>query len=411
MRGARDLNVIDSILLASTAVILTQPYHTRLQWLVFFLAGISLWPERKAVRKVFAAVPALAALLLFAAVSLCWSESPPQTLDRLVGLYGATAVGLLFGVKFDLECFVHRFSVSISIVIILSLLLVFFIPSVGIDSEGDLWRGLYSYKTQLGLGMVLAIITLVCTRWPRVPFGRSLLAANGACCLLLLIKSNSVTAAISLLIIAGLTPTLLLWRAHRLRLWMLISVTAISVVFLVAFSSGDGDFNVFGRDTTLTGRTEIWSHIVDAISDRPILGYGYGAFWDTGPWHEFIAVTDWQAKASHNGYLEVMVNTGAAGGLLLFLFLGTAVLRTGSFFWRGLGLFSAWPLLIIISELITNVSEATFICPQEWSRLDWALIVAATVFTVKDTPSGAGMKFGSTKSSVPRSPANQPAVG
>lgn len=35
-----------------------------------------------------------------------------------------------------------------------------------------------------------------------------------------------------------------------------------------------------GKDASLTGRTDVWEFVIDRIKDRPILGYGFGTFWN-----------------------------------------------------------------------------------------------------------------------------------
>ena len=37
-------------------------------------------------------------------------------------------------------------------------------------------------------------------------------------------------------------------------------------------------FDLLGRESNLTGRTDFWPYLQQAISERPILGYGYDAF-------------------------------------------------------------------------------------------------------------------------------------
>ena len=71
-----------------------------------------------------------------------------------------------------------------------------------------------------------------------------------------------------------------------------------------------------GRDPTLTDRTAIWS-IVLSMHTNPLVGTGYESFW-LGPrlqkvWQLFGATIN----ESHNGYLEVYLNLGLIGVLLL----------------------------------------------------------------------------------------------
>src|SRR5262249_38003099 len=66
------------------------------------------------------------------------------------------------------------------------------------------------------------------------------------------------------------------------------------------------------KDSTLTGRTDIWTLVVDAIAERPWLGYGYGVFWQPeNPRAQLIwYVLDWQFTHAHNGWLETLLQLG-----------------------------------------------------------------------------------------------------
>jgi len=48
---------------------------------------------------------------------------------------------------------------------------------------------------------------------------------------------------------------------------------SIGVTALLACGRMESVATMFGRDLTFTGRTEIWSYVVDAINERPVLGY------------------------------------------------------------------------------------------------------------------------------------------
>jgi O-antigen ligase len=74
---------------------------------------------------------------------------------------------------------------------------------------------------------------------------------------------------------------------------------------------------VLGRDTTLTGRTDLWERLL-AMSPNAVLGAGFESFWlgdrMTRLWHEYW----WKPNQAHNGYLETFLNLGVIGvGLLV----------------------------------------------------------------------------------------------
>jgi O-antigen ligase len=116
--------------------------------------------------------------------------------------------------------------------------------------------------------------------------------------------------------------------------------------------------NAIGRDASFTGRTEIWKMIGEQHIN-PVLGCGYLSFWDGLAAREYREEGGTEIVSTHNGYLEVYVDGGAVGCLLLAILLITAfrnIIRelTGG---------SAWNvacLMFLIAFLIYNYLESAF---------------------------------------------------
>ena len=85
-------------------------------------------------------------------------------------------------------------------------------------------------------------------------------------------------------------------------------------------------------DTSFTGRDEVWGFAFDSIAQRPILGWGYLAFWGSSFLRDVDpggAINDWVviASHSHNAYLDSALALGIPGLLLLIVILVVAPLR------------------------------------------------------------------------------------
>ena len=124
-----------------------------------------------------------------------------------------------------------------------------------------------------------------------------------------------------------------------------------------------------GRDTTLTGRTEIWERALALVSN-PVWGAGFETFW-LGPrliamWKAFPVFLPNQA---HNGYLEMYLNLGIVG-LVLFVFALASSYRSihGKLLDAGkaatidihdlrLGVFG---VAFFVAYLLYNITEATY---------------------------------------------------
>jgi exopolysaccharide production protein ExoQ len=77
-----------------------------------------------------------------------------------------------------------------------------------------------------------------------------------------------------------------------------------------------------GKDLSFSGRTNIWYVLTQHIHLSPLLGSGYGAYWvgedaTWSPSHLMLQLLYFYPTEGHNGYLDVINDLGAVGGLLL----------------------------------------------------------------------------------------------
>jgi len=99
---------------------------------------------------------------------------------------------------------------------------------------------------------------------------------------------------------------------------MMLSLS-VSALFL---NVGSGLVEKLGRDPTLTGRTELWGQVLK-LTPNPVLGTGFESFWLGERLEKLWSIYWWHPNESHNGYLEVYLNLGWIGVVLLALLLVT----------------------------------------------------------------------------------------
>ena len=82
--------------------------------------------------------------------------------------------------------------------------------------------------------------------------------------------------------------------------------------------------NALGRDSTLTGRTDVW-HMLLNWDINPILGVGFESFWQQSRMDQIaIMQPGLLINESHNGYLETYINMGMLGvGVTLAMLFAT----------------------------------------------------------------------------------------
>lgn len=264
----------------------------------------------------------IALLVGIAILSLLWSINPARTFSRVFALVGTTLFGIYLSVRYH-SLSKHLVIISLTFISILILSLLF---SIGLRKYGVMggihdgaWRGIYYHKNALGKWMTVSAIVFLLQStgtdkkrffW-LIALGLSIVA---------LVLSKSSAALISLLGLVLIFSLLGILRLQYELMASLITFTMLAVATITVWILDNGDviFSLFGKDASLTGRTDLWEFVTEIAMRRPWLGYGYGAFWAAnGGAEEVWRAFAWTPPNSHNGYIDTWLNIGLIG-LLIF---------------------------------------------------------------------------------------------
>ena len=108
--------------------------------------------------------------------------------------------------------------------------------------------------------------------------------------------------------------------ARRAISFFLMFILTSTVIFIL--TNRDMLFSLLDKDPSLTGRTELWPYVIDAIMRRPLLGWGFTAFWSPlNPYSiEISNLVRWGVPEAHNGLLQALLDVGVIGtALLMFI--------------------------------------------------------------------------------------------
>jgi exopolysaccharide production protein ExoQ len=344
--------------------------------------------ERLALR-----VPAsLVVFLALAVSSVAWSAAAEVTARRSVGLLGTVMVGLLLAQRLEpVEIFdaVRR---AMVIVAVISLLLWVVGDPRAIDPVHDSLRGIVATKNTLGRVMGLGLLAAAMSAFIDPARRRRALMAAVPMGLALGLTGSAGGALIAVLVLGSMAAALL-WSVHAGRILLAgAAVLALGVVTFVAPSASAEDVvALIGRDLTLTGRTEIWGLSLDAVMQRPLLGYGYGAFWhDQGPIESarIAALLYWPVPNAHNGVLDVALELGVVGAVLAVAILGGLLVRGILDARAGRRQAAIIRLSIGLLALVSNLVESSFL--QENAFLTIVLVAALAVREPLGSPAAAG---------------------
>jgi O-antigen ligase len=290
-----------------------------------------------------------------------------------------TLAGLAIAARYDWDGLVQRLAFAFFLMAFVSLLIVIIKPSQGIMAvvyEGA-WKGPFPEKNYLGGLMAKGLIVSMCAFAMRPSRGWLWIPAGLLCFFLVLMSTSKTALLISLFGILAFLAMRVFRRFPILRLpvlYLLVaSITAFAVLFLTI---PDELFGLIGKDATFTGRTDIWEQLIIAIKEKPVLGYGYGTFWQDplGPSYNLRQTLQWGVPTAHNGWFETWLSSGMVGVIMFsILYIFTLILAFDRIK-RG-GVEAYWVVLSVLMFAMFSLSESTIL---QQNDLSWLIFVATS---------------------------------
>lgn len=261
----------------------------------------------------------------FTVASVTWSIDPDVTMILLRNFAPSlVAVALAAGVLTQRD-FGDAMVWTVRITVAVTIMALILFPATrshaigGVDGEAyPGWHGFFIHKNNLAPFLAMGIPTvLVFDRSPVMKWGT--LSLIGA----LMLGSTSATG------VSGGFFAVVVWGwlwvytnqedSRNSTLLASISVLGSLAVIGGAVASFATITSAYGKDTSLSGRTDIWEASLSALSERPFFGYGFGAlFWrsDISPETEAIwRHVGFEASHAHNGALDLAIQIGIVSTL------------------------------------------------------------------------------------------------
>jgi exopolysaccharide production protein ExoQ len=328
------------------------------------------------------------ALVALAVISIFWSSIPNKTISRGIALVGTTLFGLYLASRYSMKQQLQLFGWMYWLAVVLSFIFIGALPKYGVMSglhEGK-WRGIYNHKNTLGKiispGIIVFLLLAIGNNKKGWLFWLGFLLS-----LFLLLRSTSTSSLLNTVIVLGAS---LCYRVFRWRDdWMISGLISLVTVggsfYLFLSTNSELFFAALGKETTLTGRGDMWPYIFEMIWKNPLLGYGYGAFWSGPDTPSFYIwqVTGWKPPNSHNGFLDILLHLGFLG-LCLFIFEYLFMTLPKALNWVRFSRTSEglWPILYMTYMLLANLGESTLMIQND---LFWVFYVSIA-FSVQMLP-------------------------
>lgn len=312
------------------------------------------------------------------------SQQLTRTISSGTVLLGGVLLVLYIMSRYTLNEVHELFLVLGSGTIVASILFALALPQYGRDLMGghaSAWKGIFSAKNYLG-NMALFFLTVAVVYRPRTVFLRTLRTSQIFFCLVAIAFSRAATSYMLTTIYIAYTLMMNMMRGFRKKDYFVAFIILFVVfagVITVIVLQPDFLFSLLGKDVTLTGRTEIWDAVMTSIAKRPLLGYGYQAFWlgFKGESYRIILTVTWALGQAQNGFLDVTLEMGMIGLSLVLLIFGFAFRDGLSCLLRSRDenvLRSVeWYLIIIILTLIYNLDESFLFEPKHLGSMMFVL--------------------------------------
>ncbi|MEO7913760.1 MAG: O-antigen ligase family protein [Novosphingobium sp.] len=311
----------------AVAALAISPVYPTLSALIFILASVSLIALRPIDNALVLTTFGMLLLLpLLACLSAMWSDAPSRTLRAGLQLFITFSAAIIVAKRCPPELLIGTLLLSIMAI---GLQIMSYIPPV--LGSGHPLRGPFGSKNALGfcaqLGVLLAFATMLNPQMPRILRIASVVFLPYFVWLISLSQSAGALTSSAIFLFVffasmalGRFPTGMRWAAAAL----LLLVLAVLFPFLADLTdaiAGAGT-QALGKNTTLTGRTHLWDIAEQFSERRPLLGYGFNAFWRQGNieaetlWRSF-GIASRMGFNFHNEFIEIRVAMGYVGLVIL----------------------------------------------------------------------------------------------
>jgi O-antigen ligase len=351
---------------------------TRFIWYpVYLLVLVLSLPKLILVVRAATFSPLIILCVLYCGISMFWSEDPALTLRRSIALLLTTYMGLTFAAYFSWARMVQIIAIAFFLVALFSFFLVITDPGRGImDSiHPGAWRGPFVEKNQLGGMMTKGLVAAMCA-FALKPSRWWLWIPAGLACFALVLLSTSKTSLLVSLLCITLFVFLKVYRTSPFTRIPLLFTLIFSLLTVLLKVFPEAMFGIIGKDPSLTGRTDIWALLGQAIEKKFWLGYGYGVYWDDplGPSYLVRQVLEWGVPSAHNGWIEIWLSCGI-GIVIIFALHCLATLFFCLHSIKNGGREVYWVVLIMISYIGFSMSESAIL---QQNSLSWIMFVATS---------------------------------
>ena len=318
----------------------------------------------------------LALFVLYCGISVTWSDFPDVAFKRWLKALGEVIMVLvILSDPQPLKAIGAIVNRCAYVLIPMSVLFIKYYPAYGrrySEWTGDVtYTGVTTNKNMIGYLCFVCGLFLIFRFFKRGPKRiwredrkEFMISATLLCMTAWLMSIADAKTALMCLFISSGVSLALGYQSFRNHLGAYLASGLVAfVVFHLWLGVTEAIISGLGRDTTLTGRTELWPRVLSMVRN-PIGGEGFESFWLGYRLEALQAAYYFRPNQAHNGYIEVYLNLGVIGLVFLAGIVGVS--------YRNLR-------QLLLESFKTNNAEVA-----DFARIATGYLVAYLIFNVTD---------------------------
>jgi exopolysaccharide production protein ExoQ len=346
-------------------------------------------------------MPIAMAYVGWAILSASWSDDPSITTKRLVVFsincfFAFTLARVFTLVEVALFGFAHT-----GIVGLMSLFVDVFHEHNFAPFDPDYrFNGVMTANYQ-AMNLVICMLCALTLLQKRPQWYRWILPSVGLGLVLLYLTRSRLGAILGIIMLTVLglriSKKQLAPHARAMALIVGLAVVVPSLIYVVGRNGGQAAQSAFmmGRTDTqntsnLSNRAPLWAELMESVHDRPIIGYGYEAFWTPARVERISADQGWMVPHAHDTYLDQTLSLGVVGMLLYMAMSWGGAAVAWVRYKRNKTESTLLPAVLLTWLALTGVAESVPLDPYLPTLIAYSCIVRMCMVEGSEEESDAG---------------------
>jgi exopolysaccharide production protein ExoQ len=320
-------------------------------------------------------------LPLWAMLSMVWSQEPKRSLAFATLVLINTFFAVYLSVRFKPKQQLQIFLLAGIIATVGSFILLAVMPKAAIDHKNQMIgvEGIYPHKNICGVITALFMLPAFFYKFSgkSASLKRALYLLAGSA---LIAISTSRTgwlvfaACVSFVYLSKLLRRLR--SVERLLVVLFVPSVLASIGWLVYSFRGE-ILALLHKSPTLSGRTQVWHIVFLSIFKRPILGFGYDAFWlgfKGEVVHMILAAGARNLTNAENAILQLWLEVGLVGVFLILAMLFQGCRNAIKCFRSDTPNYALWYMSMLFLEILALGDGQRYMIPHS---IEWTILVLA----------------------------------